>query len=148
MTTFAPLAGATLPSDRSWDGIDLGPVLFDGSDTGHSTLYHPNGKGELNAMRYGDYKVFFQSYAASSCGGKSAGPVKHDPPLAFNVATDPAESTPVTLTAAQLAEITNAHAAKLNDIQTTYKSVADYSSGGIDAEACCNKSHVVCRCDN
>lgn len=148
MTTFAPLAGASLPSDRSWDGMDLGPVLFDNSDVAHNTLFHPDGKGDLNAMRYGDFKVFFESYPANACGGKTAEPKPHDPPLIFNVATDPAESTPVTVSSATLKAITDARTAKLNDIQSTYKSEANYSSGGIDAEACCNKQHVVCRCDN
>jgi len=148
MTTFAPLAGATLPGDRSWDGVDLGPVLFDGSGSGHSTLFHPDGKGDLNAMRMGDFKAYWETYPAADCAGHSASPRKHDPPLVFNLLDDPAEARPVKVDAATLNRLEDLRKAKLSDIANTYKSEANYDTGGAAAQPCCNASHVVCRCNN
>ncbi|CAF4225594.1 unnamed protein product, partial [Rotaria magnacalcarata] len=48
MPTIANLANFTLPSNRSFDGIDLSAVLFDGSDQGHEYLFHPDMLGILS----------------------------------------------------------------------------------------------------
>ena len=64
MPTLAALSGASLPAGRSFDGLDLSPVLFNNATTHHKTLFHPDGKGFLGAMRLGKYKAFYQvSYA-------------------------------------------------------------------------------------
>jgi len=59
--TVAALAGLALPNDRYYDGIDLAPVLFDGSTQGHTTLFHPNNgegtNGAIETIRVGDYKA-------------------------------------------------------------------------------------------
>lgn len=58
MPTFASLAGVPLPADRHFDGVDLSRVLLHGEDSaGHTVLYHQDGRAQLNAMRYGDFKV-------------------------------------------------------------------------------------------
>ena len=64
--TVARLAGAALPPDRMFDGVDLSPVLFDAHPTAHSVLYHPNSgaygpPGEIGALRYGRYKAVYYS---------------------------------------------------------------------------------------
>jgi arylsulfatase G len=84
MLTIANLANFTLPSNRSFDGIDLSPVLFDGSDQGHEYLFHPDEFGLLSAVRYNQYKAYYMTYSAvdGACGGKEGlreGPLDHRP---------------------------------------------------------------------
>lgn len=56
MTTFASIAGITLPSDRVYDGVDLTDVLTKGADVGHTTMFHPKTDGVIAAVRYNNYK--------------------------------------------------------------------------------------------
>ena len=58
MPTFAALSGALLPTDRSYDGRDLAPLLFDADDAtfDNRTLFHMRGDGTLTAGRRGKYK--------------------------------------------------------------------------------------------
>ena len=74
--TFAALAGVELPDDRHFDGIDLSPVLFPAGDEaaagGHKVLFHPCSggaciPGSLDAMRYGDLKLFYRSCGTQAC---------------------------------------------------------------------------------
>ena len=37
--------GLPLPPHRHFDGIDISPVLFDGAEQAHSSLFHPNSGG-------------------------------------------------------------------------------------------------------
>merc|ERR1719511_150189 len=40
--TIAAVAGASLPTDRLYDGVDISPLLLGDSPTGgHDTLFHP-----------------------------------------------------------------------------------------------------------
>ena len=55
--TFSALAGIDLPADRSYDGMDLSPVLLEGKKKHHTYLFHPSQSGELVAIRKGKYKV-------------------------------------------------------------------------------------------
>jgi arylsulfatase A-like enzyme len=61
LPTIAHLAGVDLHSDRYYDGINLGPVLFDGATEAHDTLYHPNNcegrDGDINTVRAKQYKA-------------------------------------------------------------------------------------------
>lgn len=157
MPTFAALAGTPLPAGRSWDGRDLAPVLFGsgeaqrGNGSHHRFLFHPNGQGALNAMRWGELKVFFQTYSANGCGkkddhGQHYTATPHDPPLIFNLTADPAESTPVTVGADVLAAIKAQRAATLADIAGTLKHPGHYDSGDKKDWGCCNQESAVCRC--
>lgn len=71
--TALSLAGVSLPSNRTYDGVDLSPLLFNPSHTAplHDCIYiykgtplaacpkaHPNCPG-LWAVRCGAYKVSF-----------------------------------------------------------------------------------------
>ena len=147
MPTIAALAGVALPSDRSFDGLDLAPVLFSGANSHHETLFHPDGSGKLNAMRLGELKAFYQTYAAGGCKSKSKGKtVSHDPPLVFNLTADPAESTPITVGADVLQRIDDARNAKLADIANTLSHPGHYDSGDKKDWGCCNQKSAVCRC--
>lgn len=85
------------------DGADLSGVLLSGSASPHTCLFHwhdSNMQTGLAAVRCGNYKAHFATQkdyadAAAGRGGKSWPVGKHDPPLMFNVRTDPSETTPV-----------------------------------------------------
>jgi hypothetical protein len=148
MPTIAHLAGFTLPTNRSFDGIDLSPVLFDGSDQGHEFLFHPDILGILSAVRYNQYKAFYATYPAmdGACGGKEGYALPHKPPLIFDLSRDLAESTPIVVSQSIYDAIEQALQAKLKDIQSTPRTMVDYREGGFDERACCDAGHIVCRC--
>lgn len=112
--TLASLAGADLPSERSYDGVDLSPVLFDGATErpNGNILFHPDTKtGNITAFRYENYKVFWETYPAASCKNQEGGGgkvIKHNPPLIFDLETDKEESTPVKVSDSTLASMTKA----------------------------------------
>ena len=116
--TVASLAGLDLPGDRSFDGIDLSPVLFGSwapkeplsplwpltaagspgtGDGGHRDLFHPLsgacGYGALNAVRQGRWKAIWSSGGAKGCLAESAECISYDDraPLLFDLVVDPAE---------------------------------------------------------
>ena len=146
--TLLALANVSLPTDRSFDGVDLGPVLFDGANVGHTVLFHPDQNGSLTAMRYGSYKAYYQSYSASdgACGGWVTPVRDHYPPLVFDLSVDEGEAHPIAVNATLLAILDNARAAKLKDIASTPRSVPDYGQGTTDDRPCCDAGHIVCRC--
>ncbi|XP_049669501.1 arylsulfatase G isoform X2 [Accipiter gentilis] len=152
--TLVALAGAELPPNRRFDGLDVSPVLFGWSDVGHKVLLHPNsgaaGKdGEIETLRLAQYKAFYTTGGAMACDG-SIGPAEHhQPPLIFNLARDIQEQEPLDVASreyqAVLPAISRAYAQALEDIATDNVSVADYSKDPA-ATPCCNAQHVACRC--
>ncbi|XP_027642764.1 arylsulfatase G isoform X3 [Falco peregrinus] len=152
--TLVALAGAALPPDRRFDGLDVSPVLFGWSDVGHKVLLHPNsgaaGKdGGIEALRLAQYKAFYTTGGAMACDG-SIGPAEHhQPPLIFNLDHDMQEQQPLDVASreyqAVLPAISRAYAQALEDITTDNVSVADYSKDPA-ATPCCNVQHVACRC--
>jgi len=144
--TLSRLAGYKLPTDRSFDGIDISDILFDRSDTGHETLFHPDPTGNLTAMRYGRYKAFFRTYSVPGCGGIIGADVQHNPPIIFDLSKDLAESIPVNISQTDMDFIQNARRNKIHDIRTTPRSHPDYRSGTDADAACCNSANLNCRC--
>lgn len=152
--TLVALAGATLPPDRRFDGMDVSPVLFGLSDVGHKVLLHPNsgaaGKdGAVEALRLAQYKAFYTTGGAKACDG-SIGPEEHHrPPLIFNLDRDIQEQEPLDVASreyqAVLPAISRAYAQALEDIATDNTTVADYSKDPA-AVPCCSTQHVACRC--
>lgn len=161
MTTFASVAGASLPTDRVFDGVDLSPLFENnaapgdgdsGTAYGHTTLFHPDNNGQFNAGRIGKYSVYWETYGAGPCrkpdgshdpAGKR---LQHSPPLAFDLSTDPAESTPVTLPPALLNQIEAARTATIHSVNATYHTTSSYATGGSAAWPCCNRDSSCCRC--
>ena len=159
LPTFLSLAGISLPTDRSFDGVSLEKVFFADDDV-HSNnnesppllrefLFHSEiVVGTLNAMRYKDLKLFFRSYPAVDCHGRSKKGITHgfDTPLVFNLTADPAESNPITIHPDILLKCQNAYKEKLHDIQNTPYSIPSYATGGFYDGPCCDKDRPVCRC--
>jgi uncharacterized sulfatase len=85
--TAAALAGAQPPSDRRLDSIDLSPALIRGTSSPRDELFY-YWDSELRAVRKGRYKAHF---ITSGAYGEGEARTFHDPPLLFDLATDPAE---------------------------------------------------------
>ena len=147
--TLLALTNVTLPTDRSFDGMDIASVLFDGSDAAHDHLFHQDQNGTLTALRVGSLKAYYQSYAAmdGACGGTLAPVLDHYPPLVFNLSVDLAETHPIDVSDELLAQMDGLLAEKRADIESTARTVADYRSGSLDERPCCDAGHIVCRCN-
>ena len=85
--TAGSLAGATLPSDRVIDGVDLCATLTGRGPVPARTLFYYS-DSELRAVRKGPYKAHF---ITSGAYGEGEGRREHSPPLLFNLADDPGE---------------------------------------------------------
>ncbi|XP_035225923.1 steryl-sulfatase-like [Stegodyphus dumicola] len=107
-STISDLANIPLPTDRIIDGKSLVPLLKDGSESPHKFLFHYCGK-QIHAATYIDtngqnvWKVHWitpkfipgtdRCLYVCHCFGKFV--VHHDPPLLFDLSTDPSESNPI-----------------------------------------------------
>ena len=58
LPTFAKLAGGKVPDDRVIDGKDIGPILFGQSETSPHEQFFYYFRGELNAVRHANWKLF------------------------------------------------------------------------------------------
>jgi arylsulfatase A-like enzyme len=87
LPTLANFAGAKPPGDRKIDGRDIGPLLLakPGAATPHKAFYF-YARGQLHAVRSGDWKLFFTR-------GKKA--AKGEPAALYNLASDIGETTDV-----------------------------------------------------
>jgi arylsulfatase A len=85
--TAAALAGATLPTDRAIDGIDLRARLTGSGPNPNRVLFY-YWDDELRAVRKRDYKAHF---ITSGAYGEGESRREHHPPLLFNLAEDPGE---------------------------------------------------------
>jgi arylsulfatase A-like enzyme len=109
--TLLSLAHVPLPRDRAYDGLDLTPLLQSplretAPAVGHHTLFHPDQRGDLSAMRVGPLKVHFKLTQAPPCVENDTRPVdvvladfpfvlEHQKPVVFDLDKDPAETTPI-----------------------------------------------------
>jgi len=84
--TLVGLAGLPMPEDRVYDGYDLSPVLFGIGPSPRNEMFYYWGE-ELYAARVGAFKAHFTTYTAY----RGLKPVKHDPPLLFQLEIDPSE---------------------------------------------------------
>jgi arylsulfatase G len=146
--TIASLARVPLPSDRVYDGFDLSPVLFKQSNSVRQWLFHPDTiTGNITAVRYLNYKAYFQTYQAEGCNSSASPVFFHDPPLVFDLSVDQEEAYPLTSPPKGLIEtLYKGYSDMVLNISTTFKSFTNYSTGGAAAYGCCNASHVECRC--
>ncbi len=83
LPTIAKLAGATLPGHKI-DGLDIWPLFAGeaGAKNPHEAYYFYYGQNELQAVRSGDWKLFFPHKARTMQGqapGKDGIPGKYQP---------------------------------------------------------------------
>lgn len=102
LPTLAKLAGASLPDDRTIDGLDIWPLISGepGAKSPHEALFFYWG-GELQAVRSGRWKLHFpHAYRALANGGGHGGiPTKYEQRRIklslFDLEADPGESQDV-----------------------------------------------------
>jgi hypothetical protein len=124
LPTILALAGVPLPSDRSYDGVDLAPLLFGGAAKVRDFLFMSDTtdhKGNVTSVRYRNFKAYTKTYSQASCTQPAAGAVEHPDYLVFDLDADPSESTPIRPPQDVMDTIFAAHAALLNDISTTFR---------------------------
>ncbi|XP_026903688.1 arylsulfatase G isoform X2 [Acinonyx jubatus] len=152
--TVVALAGASLPQDRHFDGLDASSVLFGWSQTGHRVLFHPNSGaageyGALQTIRLEQHKAFYVTGGAKACDGKVGPPRLHEPPLIFNLEEDVAEAEPLEEGSAEyervLPEVRQVLADVLVDIAGDKTSRADYTRDP-SVTPCCDPHRKACRC--
>ena len=61
MSTIASLTGASLPSDRTYDSIDLSPTLLNDKASPRKEWFFYGAPGNLWAARVGNYKLVYES---------------------------------------------------------------------------------------
>ncbi len=88
LPTFAKLAGAELPQDRIYDGVDLSPALFGTGPSGRDEMFYYHGE-QLHAVRKGPFKAHFKTKISY---GSQKRAEEHDPPLLFHLGHDPGEN--------------------------------------------------------
>lgn len=91
-TTVLALAGGELPADRAIDGLDLSPVLFGTGASPRNHVFFYRGR-DVHAVRLGAFKAHFLTRPAYGRG--AAEPVRHEPPLLYNLEHDPGEQLDV-----------------------------------------------------
>ena len=87
LATAATLSGATLPTDRTVDSIDLSRTLTGTSPSPRDELFY-YWDNELRAVRVGNYKAHF---ITSGSYGEGEARTEHSPPLLFDLSVDPSE---------------------------------------------------------
>ncbi|BCS31500.1 arylsulfatase [Luteitalea sp. TBR-22] len=87
LPTIAALTGATRPTDRPLDGVDLLPTLQRGEPSARTTFgFWRN--DELMAFRSGPWKAHWVTRGAY---GRGEARVEHDPPKLYHLDIDPGE---------------------------------------------------------
>jgi arylsulfatase G len=153
--TFVKLAGATMPLNRSFDGVDISDILFGGGDEGHDVLLHPNSgaygpRGDIGAVRAGKYKGhLYTGGGMTLCGGPHGKKIKHDPPLLFDLSVDIAEEYPIETNDPRYKEalkaVRQSLAAFKADLAKDHISTVNYAQDP-KVQPCCNPKNPVCRC--
>ena len=151
LPTILALAGVPLPADRTYDGVDLAPLLFGNATAVRDFLFMPDVidlAGNVTSVRYRQWKAYSRTSGVPSCTAPAPPPVDHPAYLIFDLDADPGETTPVRPPPDVLDAIWSAHRAFLLDINATFRSTTDYASGPstVASGPCCNPDNAVCRC--
>jgi len=86
--TIMSIAGIDMPSDRSYDGYDLSPTMFEQKSNERENIFYYHGD-KLFAVRQGNWKVHFKTVA--NIYTKEQKILTHTPPQVFNLLVDPSE---------------------------------------------------------
>jgi arylsulfatase len=89
-TTFARLAGATLPTDRAVDGVDQSSFFLGGQTNSDRESVLAFVAERLEAVKWRNWKLAFYEETRDWFGT----PVKLTLPKLFNLTTDPKEEYP------------------------------------------------------
>jgi arylsulfatase A len=100
LATAAVLSGATLPAGRAIDSIDLSATLRRAAPSPRTDVFY-YWDSELRAVRKGNYKAHF---ITSGAYGEGQPRTEHDPPLLFDLSTDPGERFDVAAAHAEVVE--------------------------------------------
>ena len=94
LPTMAALAGAVPPAGLALDGKDMGPALFQGDDFGpwYGDYMFFWRESKVYAVRHGRYKVHYVTRSGFNVSDLGTA---QDPPLVFDVESDPGEASPV-----------------------------------------------------
>lgn len=87
LPTMLAMAGIELPKDRDYDGMDISALFYGTAKQVREVMYYYHNNGQLRAVRKGPWKAHFETQPSYT----REGPVKHDPPLLYNIETDPSE---------------------------------------------------------
>lgn len=124
--TMTTLAGVPLPEDLQLDSLDMSDlILNDEASPRQSHIFFT----QINpgSIRVGDYKITFNSVERTRDPGfpgvEGTDARKYNPPLLFNLKTDPSESTDVASEHPERVEnMTKLYREGLNDLETnTYR---------------------------
>lgn len=85
--TALKLAGASVPADRSIDGLDISDTLLHGAASPRHSFFYYRGT-ELFAVRKDQWKL----HLLTQKGYGQPKPDRHDPPMLFNLGIDPGET--------------------------------------------------------
>ena len=96
MATIANLTGTRLPEGRIFDSVDLSPTLLNADPSPRREWFYYGQSGNLWAARAGDFKLVLESWESLGTEKQTArrgygNRQIHDPPLLFDLSTDPAE---------------------------------------------------------
>jgi len=86
--TINSIARIDIPKDRVYDGHDVSEVLFNHGKTNRESIFYYHGE-EVFAVRSGNWKAHFKTQ--ENIYTAKAEIVVHEPPMLFNLATDPSE---------------------------------------------------------
>ena len=126
-TTSLDLAGAPIPTDRVIDGVDIRPLLFGTGSVTRDAYFYYRGT-QLFAVRQGEFKAHYFTQP----GYRQAKPDPHDPPLLFDLGSDPGESFDVAIdhpgALAEIAKAVARHQATLPPVKNQLETVVPEES--------------------
>ncbi|WP_052670650.1 sulfatase family protein [Draconibacterium sediminis] len=86
--TINKIAGIEIPNDRIYDGYDISDVLFNHRYSERKNIFYYHGE-KVFAIRHENWKIHYKTL--ENIYTSEAKFVEHDPPMLFNLATDPSE---------------------------------------------------------
>ncbi|WP_276389356.1 sulfatase family protein [Eudoraea chungangensis] len=90
--TFSKMAGLEVPTDREMDGVDISGTLLNGNPSTRKSILYYRGT-EIYAVRIGKYKAHYITQGEYGEFGKRE---EHEPPILYNLDTDPSEQFELT----------------------------------------------------